>query len=76
MGYIAQTIRLSQDQVERKLSQMILDAKFHGILDQNDDVLVVFDETHKDGTYDTALETMHNMGRVVDTLFQRAKKLT
>ncbi|KAF0295565.1 26S proteasome non-ATPase regulatory subunit 11 [Amphibalanus amphitrite] len=76
VGYIAQTIRLSQDQVERKLSQMILDAKFHGILDQNDDVLVVFDETHADGTYDTALETMHNMGRVVDTLFQRAKKLT
>jgi len=76
VAYIAETIKLPAGQVERKLSQMILDAKFRGILDQNDDALVVFDEQRPDGTYDTALQTMQDMGKVVDTLFQRAKKLT
>ncbi|CAG9858715.1 unnamed protein product [Phyllotreta striolata] len=74
--YIAKTIKLPVLQVEKKLSQMILDAKFHGILDQGDGVLIVFEETPVDKTYEMALETIQSMSKVVDTLYQKAKKLS
>lgn len=76
VAYIAGQIALPIAQVEKKLSQMILDKKFSGILDQGIGVLIVFEETPVDKTYETALETIQHMGKVVDTLYQKAKKLT
>lgn len=76
VAHIAKTIQLPMPQVEKKLSQMILDKKFSGILDQGEGVLIVFEETPVDKTYDKALETIQNMGKVVDTLYQKAKKLS
>lgn len=76
VSFIAEQIALPIAQVEKKLSQMILDKKFSGILDQGVGVLIVFEETPVDKTYDTALETIQHMGKVVDTLYQKAKKLT
>lgn len=55
---------------------MILDKKFNGILDQGAGVLVVFDDTEKDKTYETALDTIDKMGKVVDSLYGKVKKLT
>jgi 26S proteasome regulatory subunit N6 len=74
--YVAETIKLPVLQVEKKLSQMILDAKFHGILDQGEGVLIVFEESAVDKTYEMALETIQSMSKVVDTLYQKAKKLS
>ncbi|XP_013789651.1 26S proteasome non-ATPase regulatory subunit 11-like [Limulus polyphemus] len=73
---IAKNIKLPLDTVEKKLSQMILDKKFNGILDQGEGVLIVFEDTTRDKTYEAALETFQSMGKVVDALYQKAKKLS
>lgn len=47
-----------------------------GILDQGSGVLEVFEEPAASQTYDTTLETVHSIGRVVDGLYHKAKKLS
>lgn len=74
--YVAEKIKLPEAEVEKKLSQMILDHKFQGILDQETGVLVVFDPSERDSTYDDVLETINAMSRVVDRLYLSAQKLT
>lgn len=74
--YVAKSINLPVENVERKLSQMILDKKFHGILDQGEGILIVFEEDEIDETYEYVLDNINSMGKVVDTLYQTAKKLT
>ncbi|RMX44863.1 hypothetical protein pdam_00020311 [Pocillopora damicornis] len=75
IDHVAKLIALPLNVVEKKLSQMILDKKLHGILDQGSGVLVVFDETPVDKTYENTLELIHEMGKVVDALYSKAKKL-
>eukprot|EP00116_Pleurobrachia_bachei_P003127 sb/3463389/ len=76
LSHVAETIALPYEVVERKLSQIILDKKFSGILDQRSGVLIVFDASEEDQTYTYALETISHMGKVVDALFKKAQKLS
>ncbi|KAK0589479.1 hypothetical protein LWI29_014925 [Acer saccharum] len=60
---------------EKKLSQMILDKKFAGTLDQGVGCLIIFEDPKQDAIYPATLETISNMGRVVDSLFVRSAKI-
>jgi len=66
---VAKMVGLDETQVERKLSQMILDKVIVGVLDQGAGCLIVYDEAERDGGYDAALETIGRLGGVVDLLY-------
>ena len=74
-AHIATLMKLPQIKIEEKLSQMILDKKFKGILDAGAGCLIVYEDQTPDTTYDEALSTLSNMGRVVDALYVKAGKL-
>jgi len=74
--HIAQLISLPIAVVEKKLSNMILDKKFEGILDQGTGTLVVYDDQTIDKTYPTSLATIQTLSRVVDILYGKASKLS
>ncbi|EEH34460.1 26S proteasome non-ATPase regulatory subunit 11 [Paracoccidioides lutzii Pb01] len=69
IDHIAKMVGLDTQQVERKLSQMILDKVIIGVLDQGAGCLIVFDEVERDQGYDAALETLEKLGNVVDVLY-------
>ncbi|KAI0244572.1 26S proteasome regulatory subunit rpn6, partial [Massospora cicadina] len=69
--HVAKLVNLPTEDVETKLSQMILDKAFHGVLDQGAGCLIVFDEPQTDKIYDASLETLKNMGNVVESLYQK-----
>ncbi|GFR51733.1 hypothetical protein Agub_g15503, partial [Astrephomene gubernaculifera] len=71
ISHVAALIGLPLETVEAKLSQMILDKKFSGTLDQGAGCLEVFPPAPADTTYPAALEVLDALGRVVDTLFVR-----
>jgi 26S proteasome regulatory subunit N6 len=61
--------------VETKLSQMILDGKFEGILDQGRGCLVVYDAQDTNTVYKATIDTIANMDRVVDSLMAKSSKI-
>ena len=75
VSHVAALIKLPLADVEAKLSQMILDKKFAGTLDQGVGTLEVFEDAPEDPLFPAALETMENMSKVVDNLFVRSLKI-
>jgi 26S proteasome regulatory subunit N6 len=75
VAHIARLINLPLSDVERKLSKMILDKQFYGILDQGQGLLIVFEEGKEDVAYKEALGTITGMGHVVDNLYSRVKQI-
>jgi len=72
IAHVAKLIDLPSKQVEDKLSEMILDKKFAGILDQGSGDLIVFDSAEGDATYAAAIETITELSSVVDRLYTKA----
>lgn len=75
IAHIAELIELPVDHVERKLSQMILDKKFAGTLDQGAGCLIIFDDSKTEAIYEASLDTISNVAKVVDSLFVRSAKI-
>ncbi|CEJ85576.1 Putative 26S proteasome non-ATPase regulatory subunit 11 [[Torrubiella] hemipterigena] len=69
IDHIAKMVGLDTQQVERKLSQMILDKAIIGVLDQGAGCLIIYDETQRDESYDAALATIEKLSNVVDVLY-------
>ncbi|KAL8684627.1 MAG: hypothetical protein Q9224_006225 [Gallowayella concinna] len=69
IDHIAKMVGLDTQQVERKLSQMILDKVIIGVLDQGAGCLIVYDEAERDEGYDAALATIEKLSSVVDVLY-------
>ncbi|CAK7272025.1 26S proteasome regulatory subunit rpn6 [Sporothrix epigloea] len=69
IDHVATMVGLDKQQVERKLSQMILDKVIVGVLDQGAGCLIIYDETERDESYDAALATISKLSNVVDVLY-------
>jgi len=69
--FLADTLRLPADVIEARLSQMILDKKLRGIVDQQHMCLVVFEEAHPVELYDDALKTLDSLDKLVTSLFDK-----
>ncbi|ODV78140.1 PCI-domain-containing protein [Suhomyces tanzawaensis NRRL Y-17324] len=75
LSHISKTIGLNLQQVEGKLSQMILDKVFYGVLDQGNGWLIIYDEPRKDASYEASLDLVKNLSNVVDLLYEKASSL-
>ncbi|KAF2173853.1 hypothetical protein M409DRAFT_35341 [Zasmidium cellare ATCC 36951] len=75
ISHVAQVVGLDVAQVERKLSQMILDRVIVGVLDQGKGVIEIFEEGGRDVGYDAALDTIEKLGSVVEVLYNSQANL-
>ncbi|TID22145.1 PCI-domain-containing protein [Venturia nashicola] len=75
VDHVAKMVGLDTQQVERKLSQMILDKVIIGVLDQGAGCLIVYDESERDSGYDAALDTIEKLHSVVDVLYSNQASL-
>merc|ERR1711957_444860 len=72
--HVAELIELPLSRTQQKLSEMILDQKLEGTLDQGVGVLIVFDKEDVRSTYNNALKTIKNTSEVLDTLYGIVKQ--
>ncbi|BDD60693.1 26S proteasome regulatory subunit rpn6 [Monascus purpureus] len=75
LDHVAKMVGLDTQQVERKLSQMILDKVIIGVLDQGAGCLIVYNETERDQAYDAALATIEKLSNVVEVLYTNKASL-
>lgn len=55
-----------------KLSEMILDEKIKGTLDQGRNCLIIFDESEPTEMFDHSITTIKNLESVMDSLYEKA----
>ncbi|CCD23358.1 proteasome regulatory particle lid subunit RPN6 NDAI_0B03230 [Naumovozyma dairenensis CBS 421] len=75
ISHISKMIGLEPQHVEGKLSQMILDKVFYGVLDQGNGWLYIYDTPHQDAAYDSALELVGELNTIIDHLYEKASVL-
>jgi 26S proteasome regulatory subunit N6 len=75
IDYVATQICLPLQQVQQKLSEMILDEMIDGTLDQGRGCLIVFEEAESTAIFDHSSTTFKNLDNVMDSLYEKAKKI-
>lgn len=74
IDYVAGQISLPVDRVLMKLSEMILDEKIRGTLDQGRNCLIIFEDEEPTEMFDHAIETFNNLDQVLDSLYEKSQK--
>ncbi|KAF8644776.1 hypothetical protein AX16_008282 [Volvariella volvacea WC 439] len=72
IDHVAELVGQGRQAVEAKLSQMILDKIFYGVLDQGRGCVLVYNEPETDNTYGAAIDTLEQVAKVVDSLYAKA----
>ena len=75
IDHVAGLIEMPLPAVEKKLNQMILDGKFHGILHQGRGQLIVYEDADTDKAMEKGLKVIENTDKVVTSLFSRSQNL-
>ena len=75
IAHVSNLIEMPLQLVEKKLSQMILDGKLNGILDQGKGQLIIYEDGEKDLAMEKGLQVISNMDNVVSSLFVRSHAL-
>lgn len=75
IAHVSNLIEMPLQLVEKKLSQMILDGKLNGILDQGKGQLIIYEDGEKDLAMEKGLQVISNMDNVVSSLFIRSHAL-
>ena len=71
--HVAKLLKLSVDRVQSKLSDMILDKKLNGTLDQGIGVLILFSDEEFGTLYADIIDTIENTSACIDSLFEKSK---
>ena len=75
LEYLSQKLKVTVDVIERKICEMILDSKLMGSLDQENGILIIFENKEVDELYSDSLEVFGNMKEALDMLEIRAEKV-
>lgn len=75
VSFLSKKLGVCEEKVEKKICEMILDEKLKGSLDQENGILLIFEEKKLDSIYTDSLEILGNMNEAVDMLFKRSEKI-
>uniref|UniRef100_A0A158P8H1 PCI domain-containing protein n=1 Tax=Angiostrongylus cantonensis TaxID=6313 RepID=A0A158P8H1_ANGCA len=73
--HIVRCVGMTQKQVEKALSMMLLDKKFSGVIDQHNGTVRIYQTSHKDKTYEKSVELIRALSKAVDEIYNRAASL-
>jgi 26S proteasome regulatory subunit N6 len=74
IDYITKTVGIDSNEILNKLSQMILDKKINGILDQGRGSLIIYEDSLTNEYLEKSLKVYKSLDSVVDSLFNKARK--
>ena len=75
LSYLSLKLGVNELRIEKKISEMILDSKLKGTLDQGIGNLILFREDELDPMFENSLKILDNMEAVLAALFDKTEKL-